>query len=140
MFNLFRRIDEPKLSLVEALIIDHHIEDGIPLKTFEDDRFRVKIFKGNPREDVPNPSRILVVEFRGNVWRSMFGLHEGSLPVMMNVLDEVRDFLGELNGPRRLRTVQIADKRYFVDDRLMQLRNVDHPDDFIDIPRGAPWN
>jgi hypothetical protein len=37
------------------------------------------------------------------------------------------------HAPRRLPTVTIWEKRYFIDERLGQLRNVEAPHDFIDL-------
>jgi hypothetical protein len=59
----------------------------------------------------------------------------------MTVLGDVAEYLGDPpSGPVRLRTVAIGNKRYFVDDRLMQLRNTNDPSDFVDIPRGRPFD
>ena len=39
------------------------------------------------------------------------------------------------NGPRQLPTVNLKKKKYYVDERLGQLRNVDNPHNFIDFLR-----
>jgi hypothetical protein len=141
MLPLFRKHDtEKEMSLVEELMVDHYIESDTPLEVIRDERFRVRVLQGLASENTPRPGRYLVLEFRRNRWESIVALHECKLSIMMGVLDELTDYLGEINGPRRLRTVAIGNKRYFVDDRMMQLRNVNEPADFVDIPRGTPFN
>lgn len=140
MLPLFRKNKtENPLGLVEELIIDHRIENDTPLVVIRDERFRVRVFQGLASETRLHPGRYLVLEFRRNRWESILALHECKLSIMMGVLDELTDYLGEIQGPRRLRTVAIGNKRYFVDDRMMQLRNVNEPADFVDIPRGIPF-
>lgn len=140
MLPLFRKNKtENPFGLVEELIIDHRIENDTPLVVIRDERFRVRVFQGLASETRLHPGRYLVLEFRRNRWESILALHECKLSIMVGVLDELADYLGEIQGPRRLRTVAIGNKRYFVDDRMMQLRNVNEPADFVDIPRGIPF-
>jgi len=39
------------------------------------------------------------------------------------------------NMPRRLPIVTVNGKKYFLDERLRQLRNVSNPSDYINLPR-----
>lgn len=128
------------MSLVQEMLAAQCIVNTRPSRVIEDDRIRVKVFKGLPSKSTPFPGRFLVLEFCDEQWEAVFGFHESKLNILTGLLYETAAYLGEINGPRRLRTVAIGDKRYFVDDRMMQLRNVDEPADFVDIPRGTPFD
>ncbi len=55
---------------------------------------------------------------------------------LQTVIDLLQEALNGLDcGWRQLPAVKIGAKRYFVDERLMQLRNTDNPHDVIDISK-----
>ena len=51
----------------------------------------------------------------------------------LGILEEEQDRPPEIRMPRRLPIVTIHGKRYFLDLRLYQYRNVENPNDFIDF-------
>ncbi|MDZ4685276.1 MAG: hypothetical protein SH850_09310 [Planctomycetaceae bacterium] len=64
----------------------------------------------------------------------MLCLHESKLDFVRDVLYEVDRWLDERQDrPHHLPTIKLGDRRFFVDQRMSQLRNVDDPDDFYDI-------
>jgi len=116
--------------------------DGIipakPKQVIGADRFRVAIFP-DLRSQGTDPDHTSVYwlefQFRDNrKWRPMLCLHEGKLDILRDILYEARRFLDEQqNRPLRLPTIKLGDRRFHVDQRMSQLRNVDDPHDFYDI-------
>lgn len=57
---------------------------------------------------------------------------------MQAIIDSLQEGLDALDrGWRELRTVRFRDKTYFVDEKLMQLRNTENPHDFFDLREQA---
>jgi len=55
---------------------------------------------------------------------------------LQTVIDLLQEALNGLDcGWRQLPAVKIGAKRYYVDERLMQLRNIDNPHDVIEVPK-----
>ena len=55
---------------------------------------------------------------------------------LQTVIDLMQETLNGLDpGWRQLPAVRIGTKWYFVDERLMQLRNMENPHDSLDIPK-----
>jgi len=63
--------------------------------------------------------------------RSLAALPDGPLQTIIDLLQQSLDSLDR--GWRQLRSVEILGKCYYVDERLRQLRNVEDPDDFVDL-------
>lgn len=109
-----------------------------PERIIGEDRFRIGIFPAF-REGKPDPHGTstywLDIQFRSKrKWTSMLVMPEGKLDVVRDVLYEVSRYLDEQqNRPRRLPTIRLGNRRFYIDQRLSQLRNVDDPDDFYDI-------
>jgi len=137
--RLFRRFRwEPSIEdLFEPpfdLLFDGHIADK-PSQVIRNDRFRIGVFQSR-HEGKPNPGAYwLDFQFRkGRRWVSMLCLHESKLDFVRDVLYEVDRWLDERQDrPHHLPTIKLGDRRFFVDQRMSQLRNVDDPDDFYDI-------
>jgi hypothetical protein len=51
--------------------------------------------------------------------------------ILMEALQEATHFISERWGPRRLPIVALWGQRYFIDERLKELRNVDEPHDRV---------
>ncbi len=64
-------------------------------------------------------------------WIRISTIPDGQLQTIIDLLQQALDSLDR--GWRQLRSVPIRHKTYFVDDRLMQLRNIEDPNDFIDL-------
>ena len=55
---------------------------------------------------------------------------------LQTVIDLLQEALNGLDcGWRQLPAVKIGAKRYYVDERLMQLRNIDNPHEVIEVPK-----
>lgn len=55
-------------------------------------------------------------------------------PCMQTVIDLLQVALDSLDlGYRQLRSVRVRGASYFIDEKLMQLRNVENPHDFFDL-------
>jgi hypothetical protein len=110
-----------------------------PKQIIAEDRFRVRILPAPDRYgncDSPHPSLYwLEMQFReGRNWRSLLCFQEGKLDVVRDVLYEAGRWLDEQRDrPRLLPTIRLGDRRFYVDRRLSQLRNVDDPNDFYDV-------
>jgi hypothetical protein len=66
-------------------------------------------------------------------WLRLGRFREVGLQTVIDLLQEAVNGLDL--GWRQLPAVKIGAKRYFIDERLMQLRNIDNPHDLIDIPK-----
>ena len=57
---------------------------------------------------------------------------------MQAIIDSLQEGLDSLDrGWKQLRTVKLRDKSYFVDEKLMQLRNTANPHDYFDLREQA---
>lgn len=66
---------------------------------------------------------------RTGKWISDDKLTQSEAIVQMEALQEATQFISERWGPRRLPIVPLCGRRYFLDERLGELRNVVDPDD-----------
>ena len=57
--------------------------------------------------------------------------------ILMEALQEATAFIAERWGPRRLPIVRLWGKRFFTDERLGELRNVDDPNERIELVQVA---
>ncbi len=123
-----------------GLVFDGIVEDKCADTIFGDDRFRVCLHPEKGRRCDGCGAKIYwpTLEFKeDSSWEPVFALHENRLEIMQAVLQQVADFLKSKNEegrPRQLPVVALLGKRFFVDERLRQLRNVEDPHEFIDIP------
>ena len=63
--------------------------------------------------------------------RTLSVMPDGRLQTIIDLLQASLDSLDR--GWRQLRSIKILEKSYYIDERLRQLRNVEDPDDFIDL-------
>ena len=107
-------------------------------KTVHEDRIRVGVFR--PRhskkcKDCGRACRWLVIELLDSdtgKWTHVLSMQESRLPILLSVLGEVADYLVEdAGGPKSLPTVSLWGKRFFIDERLSELRNIDDPHDRV---------
>jgi hypothetical protein len=121
---------EPPFDLLWDGLIDRK-----PKQILGEDRFRVGIFPALC-DGKPDPgSYWLDFQFRsGRRWNPMLCLHESKLDIVRDVLHEVDRWLDERHDrPHHLPKIKLGDRRFYVDSRLCQLRNVQDPNDFYDI-------
>jgi hypothetical protein len=72
-----------------------------------------------------------VEEVMGENDRTLSVMPDGRLQTIIDLLQASLDSLDR--GWRQLRSIKILEKSYYIDERLRQLRNVEDPDDFIDL-------
>ena len=73
----------------------------------------------------------LIEQVTGEKDRRLSVMPDGPLQTIIDLLQQSLDSLDR--GWRQLRSIKIRDKSYYVDERLRQLRNVEDPNDFIDL-------
>jgi hypothetical protein len=75
-----------------------------------------------------------VIEHSIDKWKDWFRLAALPDSQLQTVIDLLQQSLDSLDrGWKQIRTIMIRDKTYYVDDRLMQLRNVRDANDFISL-------
>lgn len=70
-----------------------------------------------------------------NRWLHVATMRDAQMQAIIDSLQESLDSLDR--GWRQLRTVKIRDETYFVDEKLMQLRNTENPHEFFDLREQA---
>ncbi|HUY33188.1 MAG TPA: hypothetical protein VMV69_10430 [Pirellulales bacterium] len=108
------------------------------IRTTIRDGLRVRVLEDNHHNS--HPTLWFIVEYAkgNNSWGWMTTISDLQMQTKIDLLQEALDSLDR--GYRQLRSVKIGPKAFYIDERLMQLRNVANPDDFVDIPQGDPWS
>jgi hypothetical protein len=104
------------------------------IRSVERDGIRVRVFRFE-RKDGHFEYWFAVEQStdKKQTWLRLTALPDGQMQTIIDLLQQALDSLDR--GWRQLRSIKLRDKTYFVDERLMQLRNVSDPEDFIDLPR-----
>ena len=124
---------QPSLEMLFDRLVDTNAEQVIG-----EDRFRIRLFPAlhdGKRQPAGSSNYWLDLQFKADrKWISMLCLHEAKLDILRDVLYEADRYIDEQNNrPHRLPTIRLGNRRFFIDQRLSQLRNVDDPSDFVNI-------
>ena len=104
------------------------------IRSFERDGLRVRVFRHAGKNG--HFEYWFVIEQsieRWKYWFKLAALPDGQLQTIIDLLQKSLDSLDR--GWRQLPSITIRGKTYFVDDKLMQLRNVSDPQDIIELQR-----
>ena len=102
------------------------------IRSFERDGVRVRIFRHVSKNG--HFEYWFVIEQSIDKWKYWFrlaALPDGQMQTIIDLLQKSLDSLDR--GWRQLRTITLQGTSYFVDERLMQLRNVSDPNDIIEL-------
>ena len=103
------------------------------IRTRERDGIRVRVFRFE-RKDGHFEYWFAVEQStdQANTWLRLAAMPDGQMQTIIDLLQVSLDSLDR--GWRQLRTITIRDRTYVIDERLMQLRNVNDPLDFVALP------
>ncbi len=102
------------------------------IRSFERDGVRVQVFRHVSKNG--HFEYWFVIEQSLDKWKYWFrlaALPDGQMQTIIDLLQKSLDSLDR--GWRQLRTITLQGTSYFVDERLMQLRNVSDPNDIIEL-------
>lgn len=100
----------------------------------------VKLTVSEYRKECGHPGVIveLFIQFKGqDEWMPIAIVGGEDLQNVVDLLEESVPFATERMGTLRLPTLRLWGNRYFVDERLKELRNVDNPHDRVELRKIA---
>ncbi len=118
--------------IARLLGLEPEYEEPIPCRMFVDDNLIAKVFKFPvPTGDIGY--RIEVEYMTGCEWLSIVDLRDYNVQRTIDLLQEAVEYLALHKGVRKLPAVRLWGKRYYLDERLKELRNIEDPDDRIEL-------
>jgi hypothetical protein len=131
-------------SIADELVQDGCISDATPVHTIVRERFRIRVFRGKEHDqDGSQAKHWIALEFlAGGQWKTWIALEERNLQHVYSGLNKLFDFLESQNSGSpdalskvicRLPEVTIFGDRWYIDEKLRQLRKVEAPEEFINL-------